>query len=163
MTYQTMCALRIYLRRGDLSQATGFWQRMFRKPLATQLIHEALRAGITHASLTYGNIGFARGAKLISADTSDIPFDTLPVSVELVAPKPMLDQFVRDRAKQLQEATLVMLEGVHVRSMVAGEDAPTGRGKVEYVRVASSPESVNTLAEEVHAALGSVPPPAAEG
>lgn len=160
MTYQTMCALRMYLRRGDLAQATGFWKRLFRRPLAAYFIQEALKAGITHASLNYGNMGFARGAKMVAADATEIPVDTLPVCVELVGPKPLLDQFVRDHRKQLVDATLIMLEGVHVQSMIA-EDPPP-KGPVEYVKVGTSPESERFPASQIHATLAASDLPRAE-
>jgi PII-like signaling protein len=148
----------MYLRRGDVAENAGFWKKFFRRPLATHLIHEALKAGITHASLSYGNMGFARGSKAIATDMTEIPFDTLPVCVELVAPKPLLDQFVRAHQKPLAEATLVMLEGVHVRSMIAEDSGENAR--VEYVKVGTSPESRKLPAGQVHATLASEPPPA---
>jgi PII-like signaling protein len=155
-----MCSLRIYLRRGDLSEETGFWRRLFRRPLATHLIQEALNSGITHASLTYGNIGFAKGDKILSADATETGFDTLPVCVELVGPKPLLEQFVRDRKGHLRGATLVMLEGVHLQSMVA-EDAPApSKGRVEYVRVGASPDSTNVPSAEVQATPAGLSEPA---
>jgi PII-like signaling protein len=143
-----------------MAEATSFWKRLFRTPLASHLVHAALKAGITHASLTFGNMGFAKGAKAIAADVTEIPVDTLPVCVELVGPRPLLDQFVRDNAKPLHGATLVMLEGVHVRSMVA-EDSST-QPPVEYIRAGTSPESAHAASGEIHAALGSTPPPPME-
>jgi PII-like signaling protein len=160
VTYQTMCSLRIYLRRGDMAEGTSFWKRLFRKPLASHLVHAALKAGITHASLSFGNMGFAKGATMIAADVTEIPVDTLPVCVELVGPKPLLDQFVRDHAKPLRNSTLVMLEGVHVRSMV--EEDSSSHPAVEYVHAGASPESVQAAVGEVHAVLGTTPPPPME-
>jgi PII-like signaling protein len=159
VTYQTMCALRVYLRRGDVAQKTGggFWRKFVHRPLGAYFVNEALKAGITHASLTYGNMGFARGAKSVAKDATEIPFDTLPLCVELVAPKPLLDQFVRDHHKHLADATLIMLEGVHVRSAIA-EDHP-GPGKVDYVKVGTSPESRKMPAGHVHATIGDSEPP----
>lgn len=136
MTFQTMCALRIYLRRGDNAVEKGFWKRLFQRPLSTHLLQSALKAGVTHAALSMGQMGFAKGANQVAADLSDIPVSTLPVCIELVAPKPMLEQFVRDHAKQVKDATLVMLEGVHVRSHIVEEDQ-VGRAPhhVEYMKV----------------------------
>jgi PII-like signaling protein len=148
VSYQVMCSLRIYLRRGDLAEGGGFWRRVFRKPFASHLVQEALRAGISHASLTYGNMGFARGAKAVASDAREIPFDTLPVCVELVAPRPLLDRFVHDRAKELRDATLLMHEGVHLRPFVEPSPEP-----VEYVRVGESAESARVPVEEVKAVL----------
>jgi PII-like signaling protein len=134
MTFQTMCALRVYLRRGDHAPPTGLLRRLFRRPLSTHLLHAALEAGVTHASLSLGNMGFARGAKALSADLSDIPLDSMPVCVELVAPKPLLEQFVRDHVKLLANATLVMLEGVQVMQRVVEGALPPSAHHVEYVK-----------------------------
>jgi PII-like signaling protein len=134
MTFQTMCALRVYLRRGDNAPPTSFLKRLFRRPLSTHLLQTALKAGVTHASLSLGNMGFAKGAKMISSDISDIPVDSMPVCVELVGPKPLLEQFVRDHLKLLADATLVMLEGVHVVPRVVEGDLPASAHHVEYVK-----------------------------
>jgi PII-like signaling protein len=134
MTFQTMCALRVYLRRGDNAPPTSLLKRLFRRPLSTHLLQTALKAGVTHASLSLGNMGFAKGAKVISADISDIPVDSMPVCVELVGPKPLLEQFVRDHVKLLADATLVMLEGVHVMPRVVEGDLPASAHHVEYVK-----------------------------
>jgi PII-like signaling protein len=134
MTFQTMCALRVYLRRGDNAPQKSFWKRIFRRPLATQLLQTALKAGVTHASLSLGNMGFARGSKVVATDISEIPIAALPVCVELVGPKPLLEQFVRDHVKLLADATLVMLEGVHVMPRVVEGDLPASAHHVEYVK-----------------------------
>jgi PII-like signaling protein len=133
MSFQTMCALRIYLKRGDASQEKGFWRRLVRRPLADHLLQLALNAGVTHASVNLGHTGFARGARAVSSDITEVPLSTLPVCLELVAPKPLLEQFVRDHAKQLAEATLVMLEGVHVSPSVVEGDIQRAPHHVEYV------------------------------
>jgi len=135
MTFQTMCSLRIYLRRGDNATEKGFWKRMFKRPLSHVLLQDALRAGITHASVSLGHMGFAKGATGVSMDISEVPVTTLPVCLELVAAKPLLEQFVRDHAGRLKDATLVMLEGVHVRPQIEETAADEGPHHVEYVRV----------------------------
>lgn len=139
--FQTMCALKIYMRRGDLAQRKSFWRKPFRKPLASHFIEQALRAGITHASLSYGNMGFARGGKALATDLTEVSFDSLPVCVELVGPKPMLEQFVTEHGKQLTGTTLVMLEGVHVRSHLSEESENSPGVKVEYLQVGASDDA----------------------
>lgn len=132
---QTLSALRIYLRRGDTSQPKTFWQRLFRKSLSTHLIQEALRAGVTHSSVHLGHMGFTKSAKSVSMDVTEIPVTTLPVCVELVGPKPLLEQFARDHAKSLKDATLMMLEGVHMASHLVDESDVAGKPHhVEYVK-----------------------------
>jgi len=135
MTFHTMCALRIYLKRGDNAPTRGLMDRLFKRPLSTQLIQLALKAGVTHASLSTGSVGFAKGAKVVAMDVSDIPFSAMPVCVELVAPKPLLEQFVRDHLKLVADATLVMLEGVHVMPGVVEGVLPASAHHVEYVKV----------------------------
>lgn len=137
MSFQPMCALRVYLKRGDASKEKGFWRRLMRRPLADHLLQLALNAGVTHASVSLGHMGFARGARAVSADISEIPATTLPVCLELVAPKPLLEQFVRDHAKQLADATLVMLEGVHVSPAVIEGAIERAPHHVEYVHAGS--------------------------
>jgi PII-like signaling protein len=133
MTFSTMCALRVYLKRGDNHQGKGLFRRLFKQPLATHLLQQALKHGVTHASVNLGHSGFARGAKSVSADVSEIALETLPVCLELVAPKPLLEQFVRDHAKQMAGATLVMLEGVHIAP--AMESVPgSAAHHVEYIK-----------------------------
>jgi len=134
MTFQTMCALRVYLRRGDHAPPTSLLKRLFRRPLSTHLLQAALNAGVTHASLSLGNMGFAKGAKVLASDIGDIPLDSMPVCIELVGPKPLLEQFVRDHLKLLADATLVMLEGVHVMPRVVEGDMPASAHHVEYVK-----------------------------
>jgi PII-like signaling protein len=142
MTFQTLCALRVYLRRGDSAPPKSLLGRLFRRPLSTHLLQTALKAGVTHASLSLGNMGFAKGAKVLSADVGDIPLDAMPVCVELVGPKPLLEQLVRDQVKLLADATLVMLEGVHVMPRVVEGDLPAGAHHVEYVKAGGLQVSV---------------------
>jgi PII-like signaling protein len=133
MTFSTMCALRVYLKRGDNHHGQGFLRRFFKKPLATHLLQQALTQGVTHASVHLGHSGFAKGAKAVAADITEIQLETLPVCLELVAPKPLLEQFVRDHAKQMAGATLVMLEGVHIAP--AMDSVPgTAPHHVEYIK-----------------------------
>ncbi len=79
-------------------------------------------------------MGFAKGAKVLASDIGDIPLDSMPVCIELVGPKPLLEQFVRDHLKILADATLVMLEGVHVMPRVVEGDMPASAHHVEYVK-----------------------------
>lgn len=134
--FATVSALRIYLKRGDNRKAPSFWGRLFEKPLSTHLVHAALRAGITHASVNLGHIGFAKDAKQVSHDFTEIPLNTLPVCVELLAPKRLLEQFVRDEAAHLKDTTLVMVDGVHlsVQYLMELEEAIEKKPhQVEYI------------------------------
>ncbi len=133
MTFSTMCALRVYLRRGDNHREEGFLQRLFRRPLSTHLLQRALKHGVTHAALHLRHSGFTRGTTSVATDVTEIPVSTLPVCLELVGPKQLLEQFVREHAKALGGATLVMLEGVHIATEL--ESVPgTGQHPVEYIK-----------------------------
>jgi PII-like signaling protein len=136
-----MAALRVYLKQGDNRRATTWWGRMFEKPLSTHLVYAALEAEITHAAVSLGRIGYSKGAQSVSHDNSDMPLQTLPVCVELVAPKRILEQFIRDQRKHLAGTTLVMLEGVHISSLSL-DDAEIAVGQyphsVEYLSAGDS-------------------------
>lgn len=115
--FSTISALKIYMKSGDNKKAATWWKRAFEKPLSSYLVREALRAGITHASVNLGHIGYTANAKNVSIDMGEIPLTTLPVCVELVAPKRILEQFMRQQAKHLKGTTLVMVDGVHISSL----------------------------------------------
>jgi len=53
----------------------------------------------------------------VSYDNAEIPMNTMPVCVELLAPKRILEQFIREQAKHLTGTTLVMVDGVHISSL----------------------------------------------
>jgi PII-like signaling protein len=134
--FSTVSALRIYLKHGDNKKAPSFLGRLFEKPLSTHLVHASLKAGITHASVNLGHIGFAKGAAQVTVDISELPMSTLPVCVELLAPRRILEQFVRDQATHLKDSTLVMVDGVHlsVRYLVEMEEAIEKKPhRVEYI------------------------------
>lgn len=120
-TFNSISALRIYMKNGDNRTAPNWWGRLFEKPLSTHLVRSALRAGIVHAAVNLGHIGFANNAKSVSYDHSEIPLNTMPVCVELLAPKRQLEQFIREQAKHLATTTLVMVDGVHISSLHLSE------------------------------------------
>ena len=146
MPFQTMCALRIYMKRGDNAPQPSVWKRLFRRPLATHVLQAALKAGVTHASLSLGNMGFAKGAKVVAMDVTEIPLSALPLCLELVGAKPLLEQFVRDHLKILADSTLVMLEGVHVVPQVIEGDLPPSAHRVEYLKAGGLEVAVDHVA-----------------
>ncbi len=115
--FHSMASLHVYLKQGDNKRAGSWWGRMFEKPLSTHLVYAALEAKITHASVTMGRIGYTKGANAVSHDNSDMPIQTLPVCVELVAPRRILEQFVRDQRKHLVGTTMMMVEGIQMSSL----------------------------------------------
>jgi len=159
--FHSMAALRVYMKQGDNRRATTWWGRMFEKPLSTHLVYAALEAEITHAAVSLGRIGYSKGAKSISHDNSDMPLQTLPICVELVAPKRILEQFIRDQRKHLAGTTLVMLEGVHISNMSLEEadnaveqyphsveylSAGDSKIRVEHVQIADEVSAAKTKA-----------------
>ncbi len=112
--FHTMTALRIYLKQGDNKKRAHWWERVFEQPLSRHLVQAALRADIPYAVVTRSHIGFAKDATRIAHETGDIPIATLPVCVELLAPKWRLEQFIRDQEIQLRETTMVMIEGMQI-------------------------------------------------
>jgi PII-like signaling protein len=119
--FHTIAALRIYLRHGDNRKSPKFWGRMFEKPLATHLVQAALRSDIQHAAVTLGHMGFTKDATRVTHNHGEIPMATLPVCVELLAPKRRLEQFVKDQSRHLAGTTMVMVEGIHVSSLHLAE------------------------------------------
>ncbi len=156
-SFHNISALKVYMKSGDNRNSPNWWGRMFEKPLSTYLVREALRAGIMHAAVNLGHIGFASNAKAVSYDHSEIPMSTMPVCLELLAPKRLLEQFICEQAKHLAGTTLVMMDGVHISSLhlaeleeslehkphtveyITGGDVPV---KVEHVDVGCADEAV---------------------
>jgi hypothetical protein len=114
MTSEPLCVLRIYLRRGEAKPGKTWWTRVFRPSLAIHVVEEALRAGITLASVTPGHTGFATGAKRVANGVSELGFGMLPTCVELIATKPDLERFILDHGADLARGTMVLLEGASV-------------------------------------------------
>jgi PII-like signaling protein len=119
--FSAISVLRIYMTRGDTRKAQTWWERVFERPLSTCLVEAALQAGVAYAAVTMGHVGFTSDAKTVSYGVSETPPARLPVCVELVAPRPVLEQFIRAQARHLGDATLVMVDGVRVASLLFAE------------------------------------------
>ncbi len=135
-SFLSISALKIYMKRGDNRKAANWWGRLFEKPLSTYLVRAALQSGITHAAVNMGYMGFTANAKAVSYDNAEIPVSAMPVCVELLAPKRLLEQFIREHAKHLAETTLVMMDGVHISSLHLAELDESDEHKphsVEYI------------------------------
>lgn len=145
-SFHSMSALRIYLKRGNNRPARSWWGRVFEKPLSTHLIQAALKAGIIHAAVNLGHMGFSKGAKTMAHEVSELPMHTLPVCVELLAPKRQLEQFIRQEVHHLKETTMVMVDGVHISSLYIAELEHGVKEKehtVEYITGGSESIRVN--------------------
>jgi len=135
--FSSISALRIYLRRGDVKKSTSWWARLAEKPLSTYLVQAAMKAGIVHAAVNLSHVGYTRDDTKIAHDNGEIPMNTLPVCVELLAPQRVLEQFIRDQARHLKNTTLVMVDGVHISDLYLAEVEQSIERKphsVEYIR-----------------------------
>jgi PII-like signaling protein len=134
--FSTISALRVYMKRGDSKKAAKWWNRIFERPLSHYLVHAALDAGLMHAAVSLGHMGFSKDAKRVAYESGEIPLSTMPVCVELLGPKRLLEQFIKDQARHLAGTTLVMVDGVHISDLYLADmdDAIQSRAHhVEYV------------------------------
>jgi PII-like signaling protein len=113
--------LRVYVRRGETRPGVTLWARLFPRSLASHITHAALDAGILTATITSGHAGYTRGAKHVTAATSETGFVDLPVCIELVAPRATLEKFMVDHHADLAGGPLVLLQGLPLPSEVSRE------------------------------------------
>ena len=135
--FSSISALRIYLRRGDVKKSQRWWQRLVETPLSTYLVQAAMKTGIAHAAVNLSQIGYTRDANKVSYDNGEMPMNTLPVCVELLAPKRLLEQFIREQARHLKNTTLVLVDGVHIADLFlqeVEESIDKHKHSVEYIR-----------------------------
>lgn len=135
--FSSISALKIYLRRGDVKKSSRWWHRLVEKPLSTHLVQAALQSGIVHAAVNLSHVGYTRDATKISHDLHEIPVNTLPVCVELLAPKRLLEQFIREQARHLKNTTMVLVDGVHISDLFLSDIEESIEKKphsVEYIR-----------------------------
>jgi hypothetical protein len=85
-----------------------------RKAISRYLAEEALKVGITYASVTSGRLGFVHGATHVAEAGPDAPMGLLPTCVERVADRAVLDAFVDAFAHELVDAVLVRFDGAAV-------------------------------------------------
>ena len=135
-SFHSISALKIYMKRGDNRKSSNWWGRLLEKPLSTHLVRAALQA----ASCTQPSISdisdLPRTRSPVSYDNAEIPMNTMPVCVELLARKRILEQFIREQAKHLTGTTLVMVDGVHISSLHLAELEESVEHKphsVEYI------------------------------
>jgi PII-like signaling protein len=151
--FSTISALRVYMKRGDNKKAARWWDRIFEKPLSHHLVNAALEAGLMHAAVNLGHIGFSKDAKSVAYDSNEIPLSTLPVCVELLGPKRLLEQFIKEQSRHLAGTTMVMVDGVHISSLYLAEmdEAIEARPHVvEYVDGAPAPLAVEHVRLDVN-------------
>jgi len=130
--FSPISALRIYLRRGDVKKSQRWWQRLVETPLSTYLVQAAMKTGVN-----LSQIGYTRDASRVSYDNGETPVNTLPVCVELLAPKRLLEQFIREQARHLKNTTLVLVDGVHIADLFlheVEESIDQHQHSVEYIR-----------------------------
>lgn len=106
----SMCSLRIYLKRGENKVGRTFWERLFEKPLSHYLVTTALKSGINFGSVQFGNIGFVQGAKNVSFNGAEVSPETLPVCIELMATRGVLDGFINEQKAYLKGKVVLLFE-----------------------------------------------------
>lgn len=135
--FSSISALRIYLRRGDVKKSQRWWQRLVETPLSTYLVQAAMKTGIAHAAVNFSQVGYSRDASKVAYDNGETPMNTLPVCVELLAPKRLLEQYIRENARHLKNTTLVLVDGVHIADLFlheVEESIDKHKHSVEYIR-----------------------------
>lgn len=114
-TGERLGSLRVYLRRGDTAPKRSFWRRLLPTPLARELLHRGLKAGLLYGSLQAGGAGFVSGAKYVAdVSNTDGPWDGLPMCLELVGDVSLLARFVEAHAELLAGTTMMLVEGVEI-------------------------------------------------
>lgn len=111
---ESLSVLRIYLRRRSTVKQPGLRGWFKRKSISRHLVEQALKIGITYASVTMGHLGFVHGSTHVAEDGPDAPAQLLPTCVELVAERDVLDAFVDAFGHELFDAVLVRFDGVAV-------------------------------------------------
>lgn len=107
--------LRIYLRRRAARPRPGLRGWFTRKPVATLLVEEALKLGVTYGTVTLGHSGFVHDARRVEQNNTEIPTELLPTCVELVGEREVLDAFVDAFTHELFDAVLIRLDGIGYR------------------------------------------------
>jgi hypothetical protein len=110
-------ALRIYLGRDDVKQSLRWGQRSVKEALSHYLVRSAKQSGIEYAVVNLSHSNRGGGATKDRSDHRETPQDTPSGCVEFLPPNHLLEQFIRDEAKYLQNKTLVMLEGAHISGL----------------------------------------------
>lgn len=122
MKGRPLCIARIYLR-SRARKTGGAFRRLFSPPLARHLVEQALKDGVLYATATLGEFGFVQGAKRVShsQQSAEVSFETLPSCVELVATPRVLEKFLSRHRAELDEATIVLLDGIEVTPASLGD------------------------------------------
>lgn len=104
--------LRIYLRRRTFQRRRGLRGFLFRESLAHHLATEALREGVTYATVTLGHMGFVPGSRHVVDEAAETPPETLPTCLELIGRPPVLAAYVAAHGEELRGAVVVRIDGV---------------------------------------------------
>jgi hypothetical protein len=118
---ESTSVLRIYPRQSDMNHSTRWWQRSVEAPLSHHLARAATEMGIGHAVVNLSDMSRTRKEAKDSHGHQRFPLSTLRGCVELLAPNPLLEQFMREQAKYLQSTTLIMLDGTHVSDLALAD------------------------------------------
>lgn len=113
MKGRPLSIVRIYLRRRS-RKTGGVLKRMFSPQLARHLVEQALKSGVLYATATLGEFGFVQQAKRVAYHSVEVAVERLPSCVELVATADVLERFLSAHRDELDDATIVLLDGVEV-------------------------------------------------
>lgn len=128
MNGRPLCILRIYLRRRERRHG-GLLARLFAPQLARHLVEEALTSGVLYATATLGEFGFVQKAKRVAGHSVEVASETLPSCVELVATAETLERFLSTNRAELDDATIVLLEGIEVGVTDLSDLSSIGAGR----------------------------------
>ena len=100
---------------------------MFPPQLSECLLQAALEHGVTCGAMFSPCCGFLKGARWITREVSEIPATTLPICIELLAPKAVLEKFLLEQAHRLTTAQIVLFDSAerighneHIPAVVEG-------------------------------------------
>lgn len=120
MAEETLCVARIFVHPRALMRTGSWWRRAWQSP-EYRFVQDALSAGILHASVAWGQLGFAPRAKRVEVDREQVPARRLPLCIELVAPRARLERFLSDHREDLEEAVVLVFEGATLAFGRGGE------------------------------------------
>ena len=106
--------MRIYLRRHKTKAGKGLRGWFQRRSISHELAAQALKTGVTFASVSLGHLGFLPGGKQLVEYNTDPPPQMLPTCVELLGDREVLEAFVAAYAEELLDAVVVRFDGVAV-------------------------------------------------
>lgn len=101
--------LKIYLTVGEAVKSRSLVRKLFPKSVARQIVLEAKKDGLSHASTFQTNFGFVNGGELQQQQT-ETGNPKLTVCVEFIDTKEKLESFVKRHKAMLQGKVIIYKE-----------------------------------------------------